>query len=283
MELDTPHPAAPAPTAAWPRRRRLTLGLTALALVAGGGVAIAAGSTSGGNETAQPAAPGKALDRQGVRGGVLHSESVFSDGNGGYVTRLLQVGKIESIDAGNLTVVSADGFRQAWKRTADTVVGGGKWDVTKNDDGSWTVRRSDGTQLATGDAVVVSGTVADGTATAQRIAGEGAGEPGGKAAGKAGLPPGLLKGLDEGAAPGADGGPMKGGRLGGPGGMGGPGGKIRRFEFRGGQNGEGGSMVSPANPEAPLPAAPDPEAPPAPGAAPAEPSVADSSGSVSFT
>lgn len=154
-------------------RRRITLGLTAAALVAGGGVAIAAGQpdtdsgpTSEATTTAKPA-PGKRAIALG--GGVLHSESVVSDGQGGFVTHLVQLGEIESVDDTALTVVSEDGYQRSWVRNDDTAIGQAGWSVTKNDDGSFTVRKDDG-ELATGQKVLVLGTLDGETATASRIA-----------------------------------------------------------------------------------------------------------------
>lgn len=213
-------------------RRRLTVGLTAVALVAGGGVAIAAGQpdtdvdsqpSGSATATAEPA-PGKAAFG---RGGVLHSESVVSDGNGGYVTHLTQTGKVESLDSDRLTVVSEDGYSRAWNRTSDTVVGGGGWSAEKNDDGSYTVKKATD-ELAVGDQVLVVGTLAKDVATAARIV----------ARPDTGEVPGLLLKRFEGEFGGkmrggmrGDGGPVLKDRLmPRPDGM--PGGDVRRFEFR---------------------------------------------------
>jgi hypothetical protein len=284
--MDLPISPAEEPTpGAWNRRRRVTLGLTALALVAGGGVAIAAGSANGTDSapTVRPAnpVPGKA----GFAGAVLHSESVVSDGNGGYVTRLSQVGTIESIDAGNLTVVSDDGYKRAWTRNADTVAGGANWSVTKNDDGSFTVRKTAAQELATGQQVLVLGTLANDVATAERIMAQPAG--GGE------IPGSILKGLAGGEDPGAlkDRLMQRGGNLKGTGPMGGPSGQMPKFQFRNRPNGEGGTVVAPAPGEAfgPGGAIPAPDAPapapdaPAAGTAPAEPSAAYSASSFSVT
>ncbi len=159
----------------------LTVGLAAVALVAGGGAAIAAGQPSTDTDATGSPSPGasasasaEATATPGQRahgfGGLLHSESVVSDGKGGFVTRLTQIGTIESVDADRLTVVSEDGYRRSWTRSSDTAVGGAGWSVTKNDDGTWTVRK-DTTDLATGDEVMVAGTLAKGsdTAAADRI------------------------------------------------------------------------------------------------------------------
>lgn len=221
----------------WSRRRRLTLGLTALALVAGGGAAIAAGNPdiatteptgSAAADAAEPA-PGKPAF---ARGGVLHSEAVMSDGNGGYVTHLTQMGTIESIDSDRLTVVSEDGYERSWNRTSDTVVGGGGWRVTENDDGSYTVKKATD-EPAEGDQVVVVGTVEDDVAIARRIA----------ARPDAGEIPGMIMKRFEGEFGGHQGSaPMLKDRLmqrfggGGdklvvPGPMGAPGEDVRRFEF----------------------------------------------------
>lgn len=292
MDPETVPSEEPTPGTAgtWNRRRRLTLGLTALALVAGGGVAIAAGSPDdpqaavGADKVAAPA-------KSDVRGGILHGETVTSDGNGGYVTHLTQVGKIESVDDNNLTVVSDDGYKRAWKRTSDTVVGGANWSVTKNDDGSWTVRRST-EELASGQQVLVVGTLSGEEATAQRIAAQPAsdgdlppmllkrfgGEEGSDAAGK--LKQRMMErfGGDAGGTPGS-------GTMPGP--MGGSGGEVRKFEFRTGPNGESGTVTAPAPGESfgkggAIPAPPAPEAPDS-SATPVEPSSAYAgSGSVSF-
>ncbi len=159
-------------------------------------------------------------------------------------------------------MVSEDGYKRSWARTADTVVGGGGWSVTKNDDGSFTVKKDTG-DLAAGDQVLVVGTLKDGDATAQRIASR----PDG------GEIPGMIMKRFEGEFGGKEFGdradaPMlkermlerfgKGEAVPGP--MGGPGGEIRKFEFRTGPDGEA----------------------PSPGATPAEPS-ATSSGYVKTT
>ena len=220
----------------WSRRRRLTLGFTALALVAGGGVAIAAGNPDPATPQQAPTAsalpvPGKAIFGLG---GVLHSESVVSDGDGGYLTHLTQRGTIESIDADRLTVVSDDGYERTWNRTSDTVTGGGGWSVSKNDDGSYTVKK-DTEELAAGDQVVVVGTVQDEVATAERIASR----P------DSGEIPGMIMKRFEGEfgdkADGTADEPMRGDRLLKrfegpdklirPGPMGGPGPEVSRYEF----------------------------------------------------
>jgi hypothetical protein len=119
-------------------------------------------------------------------------------------------------------------------------VGGGGWSVSKNDDGSYTVKK-DTDELAVGDEVLVAGTLTGDVATAMKIASRpGTGElPGllmkrleGEFGDREGLP--MLKdrlmkrfeGGDKLIVPG----PM-GGRGGvGPGGMG-PGEEMHRFEF----------------------------------------------------
>ena len=226
-------PSAPG---SWSRRRGLTLGLTALALVAGGGAAIAAGAPD--TDTTEPAdsvrttatpMPGKVAF---ALGGVLHSESVRSDGNGGYITHLTQRGTIESIDSDRLTVVSEDGYERSWNRTSDTVVGAGGWSVSENDDGSYTVKKDTG-EPAEGDQVLVVGTLEDDVATAQKIA---ARPDGGEF-------PGMLMKRFEGGFGDGRGMPMLldrlmkhfegGDELTAPGPMGERGGDVRRFEFPG--------------------------------------------------
>ena len=227
-------PSSPGP---WSRRRRLTLGFTALALVAGGGAAIAAGNPdtdttdpgSGSVTAAARPVPGKAAF---AHGGVLHSETVLSDGDGGYITHLTQMGKIESIDSDRLTVVSDDGYERSWSRTSDTVVGGGGWSVSENADGSYTVKK-DTDELSEGDQVVVVGTLEDDVATAEKIA---ARPDGGE------IPGMIMKRFEGEFGEHREGAPMLkdhmmkrfeggGDKLIVPGPMGGPGEDVRRFEF----------------------------------------------------
>lgn len=271
MDTSTTPSAAPVPSP-WSRRRRFLMGFTAVALVAGGGAAIAAGqpdTPEPGDAKLASAAPVPGKAAFGILGGVLHSESVVADGNGGYVTHLTQAGKIESLDADRLTVVSEDGYSKSWNRTSDTVVGGGGWSVEENDDGSFTVKQAT-EDLAVGDQVLVVGTLSGDEATAQRIAARPdtgkipggilkrlEGEFGGKADGSGGLKERLRERFE-----------MKM-----PGGPGGPGADVRRFELR--MPGEKAEAV-------PAPA-PSEEATPSASAVPAEPSSIAPSGFSSLT
>jgi hypothetical protein len=283
-------------------RRRLTLGLTAVALVAGGGVAIAAGQpATPGDAGATSAAPAPTPAKPGLGrggalglgGGVLHGEYVVPDGSGGYRTQVVQTGTIESVDDSSLTVASEDGYKRSYARTADTVVGGPNWAVTKNDDGSFTVRKSDAA-LATGQKVLVTGTLDGDKATATRIAARPDGD----------LPAGILKGLgaemgdmggrrgldqlkegllqkfkqrmDDGTMPAM---PMPGQKFSmpAPGQAKGEGGTVRRYEFSTPEGGTAEAVPVPAEPG--TQSAPARPSRPVPAPAPAEPSASASSGS----
>jgi hypothetical protein len=51
--------------------------------------------------------------------GVLHSESVVSDGTGGYATKLAQTGTVDEVTPSSVVVRSDDGFTQIYAFPAD--------------------------------------------------------------------------------------------------------------------------------------------------------------------
>lgn len=186
---------APAPTAAptaekkpflamsWPRRRRIGAALAVVALATTGGVAIAATSGSPSPSPAPDgyAAPGspqeqkqmlekkmmadKGLAVRGMKGafglgmgGVLHGEFVAADGNGGYVTHLMQTGTVTSVGDSSLGVKSDDGYTHDYVLNGDTVVNGAR---------GWTAESKGG--VATGQKVTVMATKSGDTTTATMI------------------------------------------------------------------------------------------------------------------
>ncbi|WP_328617875.1 hypothetical protein OHS18_18470 [Amycolatopsis sp. NBC_00355] len=122
-----PGPARPP----WPTGKKVAAGAVALVIVAGGGAAIwAASSSAATGDTAGPGGmqggpggtqggPGGA----GALGSALHGEYVSSDGNGGYVTKIMQTGKVTALSATSLTARSDDGFSKTYTITAAQATG----------------------------------------------------------------------------------------------------------------------------------------------------------------
>jgi hypothetical protein len=54
--------------------------------------------------------------------GVLHSESVVSDGRGGYTTKLTQTGTVDEITLTSIVVRSDDGYTQVYAFPSSAVV-----------------------------------------------------------------------------------------------------------------------------------------------------------------
>ncbi|GAB3159184.1 hypothetical protein GCM10027258_71890 [Amycolatopsis stemonae] len=158
--------AAPAPgTPPRPARspgKKIAAGAVALVIVAGGGAAVWAASSSSSSTGAQ-AGPGGMQGGPGGQGGAapasaLHGEYVSSDGNGGYVTKIMQTGQVTALSATSLTAKSDDGFSK-----------------------TYTITSAQATGLATGDTVTVVATESGATATATSVtdgeAGAGQGRP----------------------------------------------------------------------------------------------------------
>ena len=79
-------------------------------------------------------------------GSALHGEYVSSDGNGGYVTKIMQTGEVTALSATSLTAKSDDGFSKTYTITSDQATG-----------------------LASGDTVTVVATESGDTATATSV------------------------------------------------------------------------------------------------------------------
>ncbi|MDT7728597.1 MAG: hypothetical protein QOI21_5173 [Actinomycetota bacterium] len=113
------------------RKTAIAVGVAVL-IAAGGGVAIAMG-TSGGTTTAQQPGMGGAGGRQfgGTQGGAaggetsalrnaLHGDFVVADGKGGYATERLQTGDVTAISATSISLTSKDGYAQVYTIDATT-------------------------------------------------------------------------------------------------------------------------------------------------------------------
>jgi hypothetical protein len=176
----TPDPAwGAAPEGAWggapgPARpgrspgRKIAAGAVAAVIVAGGGAAIwaasssAASSDSAAGPGGMPGGPGGA----GALGSALHGEYVSSDGNDGYVTKIMQTGKVTELSATSLTARSDDGFSK-----------------------TYTITSAQATDVAQGDTVTVVATESGAAATATSVT-EGTTGTGGQAPGQGqGTPP----------------------------------------------------------------------------------------------
>jgi len=158
---------APAPKQAWSPGKKIAAGAVAAVIVAGGGAAVWAASSSAATDA--QAGPGGMTGgpggmRGGGLGGALHGEYVASDGNGGYVTKIMQTGEVTELSATSLTAKSEDGFSK-----------------------TYTITSAQATGLATGDTVTVVATESGSTATATSVTD---GESGGQAPGGGqGTPP----------------------------------------------------------------------------------------------
>ncbi|WP_033261159.1 hypothetical protein [Amycolatopsis vancoresmycina] len=165
-----------APKPAWSPGRKVAAGAVAAVIVAGGGAAVWAASSSSAATDAQ-AGPGGAMGGPGGMpggglGGALHGEYVASDGNGGYVTKIMQTGEVTELSATSLTAKSDDGFSK-----------------------TYTITSAQATGLATGDTVTVVATESGSTATATSVTdgesggqGQGQGPGGGQGTPPSGAP-----------------------------------------------------------------------------------------------
>lgn len=153
-----PAPGTP-PRPGWSPGKKIAAGAVAAAIVAGGGAAIWAASSSAASGT-QAGPGGTTGGPGGMRGAglgaALHGEYVSSDGNGGYVTKILQTGDVTALSATSLTAKSDDGFSKTYTITAAQATG-----------------------LATGDTVTVVATESGSTATATSVTEGETGAPGG--------------------------------------------------------------------------------------------------------
>jgi hypothetical protein len=173
----------------WNGRKTAIAAGVAVVIVAGGGIAIAVGTSSTGNvQTSQ--GPGGQGGRnfggmpggQGGRnfggmpggvggdtaalGGAIHGDFVVSDVNGGYITERMQTGDVTAVSATSISLTSKDGYQQGYMIDSSTQSSGPK----------------------TGDTVTVVAKVSGPTATATSITAGGqvqrGGGPGGPANGQ---------------------------------------------------------------------------------------------------
>ncbi|WP_439382309.1 hypothetical protein [Amycolatopsis lexingtonensis] len=163
-----PAPGTP-PRASWSPGKKIAAGAVAAVIVAGGGAAVWAASSSASTDTAT--GPGGMNGMTGGPGGMtgglgsaLHGEYVSSDGNGGYVTKIMQTGEVTELSATSLTAKSDDGFSK-----------------------TYTITSAQATGLATGDTITVVATESGDAATATSVTeGRTGAQPGG---GGQGAPP----------------------------------------------------------------------------------------------
>ncbi len=186
-------------------RKALLAGVVALALT-GTGVAIAWSATDSPSPSPSPSetAPGKQDRKQdrkqdkAQRPQHLHSESVVKKADGTFETILSQQGTVDAVSPTSVTVKSEDGFTQSYAVNADTKIikfpaPAADGSAATGDDGK-RLKPSAVTmaEIATGDAVRVSGGKNGTEVTARQIvkgAGTGPGLGLGKGHGK-----GLAKG-----------------------------------------------------------------------------------------
>jgi len=146
---DAPAGDAPPQGRFWSGRRMAAAVAVAVGIAAAGGAAIAAGTSGGAaavGNVAFTSDPGygqsgtgqEGQEGQGGRpgghrgpggmgpgmGNALHGEFVVADGSGGYVTRLMQSGKVTAVDSGSITVASDDGYSKTYSITSSTTVRG---------------------------------------------------------------------------------------------------------------------------------------------------------------
>jgi hypothetical protein len=86
--------------------------------------------------------------------GAVHGQFTVPNGNNGYETIATQVGTVQSVSSGSVTVKSADGYSQDYVVNSSTV-------VNADYEGILSVK--------TGDTVVVEATVSGNTYTAQQV------------------------------------------------------------------------------------------------------------------
>ncbi|TQJ70006.1 hypothetical protein FBY31_4183 [Arthrobacter sp. SLBN-100] len=170
-------------------RKTMLAGAVALALT-GTGVAIAwaadppspspSSSAPGNSEKG----PGHNKPDKAQRPQHLHGESVVKKADGTYQAVLEQRGTVEAVSDTSITVKSEDGYSQTYAVNADTKIHKAPAAAPESspgtDDGGKRVKPSDGTiaDIATGDAVRISGVKNGDQATAERIAEGGGDGPG---------------------------------------------------------------------------------------------------------
>jgi len=160
-----------APRPGWSPGKKIAAGAVAAVIVAGGGAAVWAASSSADTDTqagpgGMTGGPGGMRGGAGALGSALHGEYVSSDGNGGYVTKIMQTGEVTELSATSLTAKSEDGFSK-----------------------TYTITSAQATGLATGDTVTVVATESGSTATATSVTDGESGGQGQLPGGGRGTPP----------------------------------------------------------------------------------------------
>ncbi|MCU1681232.1 MAG: hypothetical protein JWQ81_1971 [Amycolatopsis sp.] len=147
------------PSAGWSRRKTIAAVAIAAGVAGIGGAVIWASSGSSTATTGQgfggTGGPGGGA-RSGASGALpnaLHGEYVASDGNGGYETDLMQLGKVTAVGPTSVTALSSDGFSQVYTVDAATAVGTG----------------TGTSSLATGDTVTIVAKTTGTAATAKTV------------------------------------------------------------------------------------------------------------------
>lgn len=167
-------------------RKAVLAGVVALALT-GTGMAIAWSATDAPSQAPSSSAPGKSDKAQ--RPQHLHSETVVKKADGTFETEVSQRGTVDAVGETSVTVRSEDGFIQTYAVTAGTRIVKFPAPATdgspaKGDDGK-RLKPSDVTiaEIATGEAVRISGVKNGSDVTADKIV-EGAGDGPGLGNGK---------------------------------------------------------------------------------------------------
>lgn len=140
-----PEPAGERAGRSWSGRKTAAAVAVAVGLAATGGVALATSDSSlgignvaftgpgygsgygGYGPEGQPGGGRGGGGGHGPMGGVgraLHGEFVVPDGSGGYVTRVMQAGKVTAVDSGKIAVTSDDGYAKTYTITSTTTVHG---------------------------------------------------------------------------------------------------------------------------------------------------------------
>ncbi|WP_245757246.1 hypothetical protein [Amycolatopsis xylanica] len=123
---DTPPPAT---QKKWSGRKTAVAVGVAVVIAAGGGVAIAVGTSGNADNAAGQGGPGggRMIFGPGGPGGpggiprdALHGQFVVSDGNGGYTSEQLQTGTVSELSATSITLTSKDNFKQTYTIDSST-------------------------------------------------------------------------------------------------------------------------------------------------------------------
>jgi hypothetical protein len=124
----------------WGKRQTLAAVVVAAAIGGVGGAAVYAATEGSSHAMASgmrgpvhgpPPPGGQPAPMEPPPPGVLHSESVVSDGQGGYATKMTQTGTVDEVTLSSIVVRSDDGYTQIYDFPSSAVVP--KPTVTAND------------------------------------------------------------------------------------------------------------------------------------------------------